>query len=87
MAKTYDTHRFFCIKCGQEGIPIMRKQGHQRETFHRKKLYCPHCKLEINQIECKTQEDVEAFREDFENGVYADEVEESLAHVRDTRLG
>ena len=87
MAKTYDTHRFFCIKCGQEGIPIMRKQGHQRETFHRKKLYCPHCKLEINHIECKTQEDVEAFREDFENGVYADEVEESLAHVRDTWLG
>ena len=87
MAKIYDIHIFFCIKCGQEGIPIMRKQRHQRATFHRKKLYCPHCKLEINHIECKTQEDVEAFREDFENGVYTDEVEESLAHVRDTSIG
>ena len=58
MGKSYKTHRFFCIKCGNEGIPIARKQGHKHERFHRKKLYCPFCKVEINHIECQTDEDV-----------------------------
>lgn len=78
--KNYQMHRFFCIKCGNEGIPIHRKQGHQHGRFHRKKLYCPHCKVEINHVECKNDEDVYEFRLDFEEGVFADEIEESLAH-------
>ena len=81
MAKNYQTHRFFCIKCGKEGIPLARKQGHKHERFHRKKLYCPYCKMEINHVECQTDEDVYNFRVDFEEGAFADEVEESLAHV------
>ena len=81
MAKNYQTHRFFCIKCGKEGIPLARKQGHKHERFHRKKLYCPYCKMEINHVECQTDEDVYNFRVDFEEGVFADEIEESLAHV------
>lgn len=82
-----ELHDFYCIKCGNKGIGLMRKQGYQRENLHRKKLYCPYCKLEINHIECKTQDDIDAFKENFENGVYANEVEESLAHVRNSRLG
>lgn len=82
MAKNYKTHRFFCIKCGNEGIPLARKQGHKHERFHRKKLYCPHCQMEINHVECQTDEDVYNFRLDFEEGVFADEVEESVAHIR-----
>ena len=81
MAKNYQTHRFFCIKCGKEGIPLARKQGHKHERFHRKKLYCPYCKMEINHVECQTDEDVYNFRVDFEEGVFVDEIEESLAHV------
>ena len=81
MAKNYQTHRFFCIKCGKEGIPLARKQGHKHERFHRKKLYCPYCKMEINHVECQTDEDVYNFRADFEEGVFVDEIEESLAHV------
>lgn len=81
MAKNYQTHRFFCIKCGKEGIPLARKQGHKHERFHRKKLYCPYCKMEINHVECQTDEDVYNFRADFEEGVFIDEIEESLAHV------
>ena len=42
--------------------------------------YCPHCKVEINHVECKNDEDVYEFRLDFEEGVFADEIEESLAH-------
>ena len=87
MGKAYKTHRFFCIKCGNEGIPIARKQGHKHERFHRKKLYCPFCKVEINHIECQTDEDVYEFKLDFEKGVFADEVEESLAHVRPSGIG
>ena len=83
--KAMDTHSFYCIKCGNQGIPLMRKQGHQHERYHRKKLYCYHCKEEVNHIECKTLEDVETFLENFRNGVYVDEAEESLAFVRNSR--
>lgn len=81
---TYSEHSFYCINCGNKGIPIMRKQGFQHGRFHRKKLYCPFCKNEVNHIECKTMEDVEQFKEDFANGVYKDEAEESLAACRNS---
>lgn len=80
MAK-YDTHRFFCINCGNESIPIQRNKGFKHKRFHRKKLYCYHCGLEVNHVECKNEEDVYEFKLDFESGVFADEVKESLAHV------
>ena len=87
MGKNYQIHRFFCIKCGNEGIPIHRKHGHQHSRFHRKKLYCPHCKIEVNHIECKCDEDVYDFKLDFEEGVYDDEVEESFSGIRASGLG
>lgn len=78
--KNYREHKFYCINCGREGLPLMRQVGHQHEWMHRKKLYCPWCKVEINHIECKTQEDVEIFKENFEKGLYRDEAQESLAY-------
>lgn len=83
----YNEHSFYCIKCGNKGIPIMRRQSFQHKKMHRKKLYCLHCKEEINHIECKTLEDVETFKINFENGVYINEAEESISHVRDSRGG
>ena len=59
----------------------MRKQGFQHGKMHRKKLYCIHCKQEINHVECKTYEEVEEFRINFENGVYKDEAEESIRYI------
>lgn len=59
----------------------MRRQGFKHEGMHRKKLYCIHCKQEINHIECRTYEEVEEFRLNFENGVYKDEAEESVRYV------
>jgi hypothetical protein len=76
-----ELHNFYCLNCGNRGISLMRKQGYQHEQFHRKKLYCPTCRKEVNHIECKTMEDVEEFLENFKNGVYKDEAEESLAYV------
>lgn len=78
----HEEHSFYCIKCGNKGIPLMRKSGFRRERFHRKKLYCPHCKMEVNHVECQTFNDVEEFLENFKNGVYIDEAEESVSHVR-----
>ena len=62
--------RFFCTQCGNEGIPIMRKKGQMREPGHLKKLYCMHCKKEVNHVEIReiggyTEED---FRREFELG-------------------
>lgn len=83
----YTTHNFYCMKCGQPTIPIMRKNGQMHGKFHRKKLYCYHCKEEINCIECRNDSEVMEFKENFENGVYESEAEESLANCRNSWLG
>ena len=88
MAKSnYSEHSFWCINCGNRGIPLARPQGFQHKTMHRKKLYCTFCKGEVNHIECKTYADVIEFRENFENGVYKNEAEESLSFMRGARVG
>jgi hypothetical protein len=48
--------------------------------MHRKKLYCPWCRIEVNHIEIKNQWELEEFKENFDNGVYNDECEESVAY-------
>lgn len=75
---SYAEHSFWCIKCGNKGIPLARNQGHQHGQFHRKKLYCLHCKTEVNHIECKSMEDINTFKEAFEGGYFEREAEESV---------
>lgn len=82
MGKCYTIHEFRCMKCGQAGIPLARRSGHQHAKFHRKKLYCIHCKEEVNHIEIKSEEELSEFLINWESGVYVDEVEASLAHIR-----
>lgn len=77
-----DLHDFYCINCGKKAFSIMRKQGFQYKKFHRKKLYCPWCQITINTIECRNEEEAYEFKQDFENGVYVNECEENMAHVR-----
>ncbi len=79
-------HRFFCVKCGTE-TPLARKRGQQKEKFHRKKLWCYHCKEEINHIECRNDYEVIEFKENYKKGLYANEIEESLDHCRDSSKG
>lgn len=79
-------HSFYCIKCGNKSYDLPRKQGHKHERFHRKKLYCPSCKIEINHVECQNEDDIYNFKLDFEEEVFIDEVKESLVALRDTRL-
>lgn len=73
-----ELHRFFCIRCGHEGIPLFRKTSHQYQAMHRKKLYCPYCKLTINHIECRTEDEVYDFKLAFAAGEYKPEIGESL---------
>jgi hypothetical protein len=62
--------KMFCTECGNEGTPIPRKNGQQREPGHLKNLYCIHCKKETNHAEVRPfgAYDEEDFREEFELG-------------------
>ena len=86
MAK-YETHEFYCLRCGKPGIPVMRKVGKQHGEFHRKKLYCPTCRMELNHMEIRNQQEKEYFLEGFNNGEYRQEAEESISVVRNTWFG
>lgn len=86
MAK-YEEHKFYCLLCGKAGIPLRRKVGFQKEALHRKKLYCPFCKTEVNHIEVRTLDEELNFKEDFKNGVYKNEAKKSLDFIRYPRRG
>ena len=73
-----EIHNFYCISCGNKGIPCVRPRAHQRERFHRKKLYCPNCKKEIQHIEICNEEEAFLFKQAFEAGEYLEENQESL---------
>jgi len=66
--------RFFCTYCGNEGIPVVRTAGQQREAGHLKKLYCLHCHKETNHAEVRPYGSytVEDFQEEFELGRFVD---------------
>lgn len=70
--------QLYCMNCGRKGIPIVRKKSKQKEKFHRKKLYCIHCKREVNHIECRTDEDVLTFKRQFAAGEFKEEALESM---------
>ena len=86
MGRNYEEHSFWCIKCGNKGLPLMRNQGHQHSRFHRKKLYCPTCKMEINHVECKNMEDIEVFKDAFKGGYFVNEAEESVSVSGSSRI-
>ena len=81
------SHDFYCLQCGQRGIPLARKVGQERSALHRKKLYCYHCKTDINHVEIRNQFELETFKTNFANGVYVDECKESLDYCRSTFIG
>ena len=80
-------HNFYCINCGNKGIDLMRKQGHKYAKGHRKKLYCVYCRTEVNHVECISYDDIERFKEDFADGKYREEAEESISFVRGSGFG
>ena len=81
----YIQHDFYCLKCGQKGLPVWRNNGHLHTKNHRKKLYCFNCQCEVNHIEITNQNQLEKFKKDFQNGVYIDEAEESISTCKNSK--
>lgn len=86
MAKVYNSlseSKFYCTKCGQEGLPIMRPKGHRREPGHLKKLYCIYCKEEVNHAEVRdiggyTYED---FLKEFKAGRFVNGLRQPIKNL------
>ena len=72
---------FYCMNCGNKSMSLPRKQSRQYKSFHRKKLYCPHCKTLVNHVECKNEVDAYNFKQDFEEGLYTEEAKESIEYI------
>lgn len=85
----FELHDFYCINCGERTMTLPRNVAKKKEKFHRKKLYCPTCKITINQIECRNEWEAWEFKRDFEEGVYKDECEQekSLLNGGSTGVG
>jgi hypothetical protein len=75
---SYEKSEFYCLNCGNKGIPCLRPQGRRRGVFHRKKLYCPTCKATLNHIECKNEYEVHEFKQMFAEGTFQEEAAISL---------
>lgn len=81
----FEEHSFYCLNCGRRGIPLMRRSARCHGSEHRKAMYCPWCKVDINHIELKTDEEVKQFLIDFENGVYREEAETSMKYLKENK--
>lgn len=75
-------HDFYCINCGKKAMSLPRPQARKREQFHRKKLYCPWCKKEINCIECNNNIEVEEFKQRFKNNEFIQEAKISMELIK-----
>ena len=66
--------KFFCTNCGNEGIPIYRKQGQERKSGHLKKLYCLHCGEEVNHAEIREVGgyNIDDFQQEYNLGRFVD---------------
>lgn len=79
----YESHDFYCMNCGNKVYPIMRKRGHLHKRRHKKSLYCPNCKVEVNCIEITTPEDKEWFLEEFSAGNFKEEALASIQYLKE----
>ena len=75
MGKFKMNSTFYCTKCGNRGLPVIRRSGAEREAGHLKKLYCIHCKEEWNFAEVRPFGDYnyEDFLVEFRNGNFDNE--------------
>ena len=51
--KATHTADFYCTKCGKKGMPLARRKSNVKEKGHMKKLWCLHCKEEVNHVEIR----------------------------------
>ena len=74
MARFSSISDFYCTKCGNKGIPVVRKNGKKKEAGHLKKLYCIYCNQETNHVEIRDDEKYtyNDFKIEFDNGNFID---------------
>ena len=53
MCKNIVDNEYYCVKCGNKGLPILRQKGKERELGHLKKLWCLNCQQENNHAEVR----------------------------------
>lgn len=85
MRNNYVSSSFYCMNCGCRGLTLPRTRAHQREKFHRKRLYCPTCRIDVNHIECRNDIEAYEFKEDFAAGVYKEEAQNSIDYIKNER--
>lgn len=78
----YSEHSFYCIRCGRKMMGLPRRDSHNYGKHHRKKLWCPWCKMEVNGIECRNDSEVYEFKQAFEAGEYKEELDECLNYIK-----
>lgn len=83
----YESHDFYCMNCGNKTFPIMRKEGHKHSRGHKKALYCPYCRVEVNCIEVTCLEDKEWFLEEFAAGHFKEEAANSIEYIKENAKG
>ena len=79
--KTFEIHSFYCPNCGKKSMDLPRSLSVQKGDLHRKKLYCPWCKMTLNQIEIRNDQEYFDFKTAFERGDFKGEVADSLSYV------
>ena len=84
--RNHESRDFYCLNCGKQNIPIHRNHGRMKEKGHRKRLYCPWCKQEVNHIECRTSQEAEQFKLEFAEGIYAEEAAASIQYIKERQV-
>lgn len=80
--RDFETHDFYCINCGNKGIPLTRQGNKKKGEGHRKNMYCYHCKHTVNHVECRSMDEVKQFQFQFANGDFKEEAERELAYEK-----
>lgn len=81
----YQINDFYCLNCGNKALPLARKCSHQHGQLHRKALYCPICKVEVNCVEIRTQEEKDWFIKEFNKGVFKEEAQASINYIKNSK--
>lgn len=75
-------HVFYCCKCGNRGLGVVRTIGQSRKPGHLKKLWCLNCQEEVNHVECSpfSTYDFENFLEEFLGDNFTETQERKLPY-------
>lgn len=83
----FEVHSFYCPLCGKKTFDLPRKTNAKQKSLHRKKLYCPWCKITVNQIEIQNHKEYVEFITAYEEGKLKYEAADSLSYVWDPSIG